>query len=204
MKNKRLWLLYPWLIWPALANAIDEQHVREKAHTVYRLYLSPYEAFNMKKQQGDRVLLVDVRARADLKYVGASDLIDANIPSRFLDPDYTWSGHAKTYRTVENTHLIEDFEKLLKLSNRDKETPIILMCTSGSRVPGVAKKLKQAGFKTVYSQYQGFEGIKATDGVNLGKRKVYGWKNSNLPWGYQLNKDAMYFNFDSTRRQESD
>lgn len=204
MKNKQLLFISAILMWPVMSLAIDEQLVREKAHTVYGLYLTPYEAWNMKQQQGDKVLLIDVRARAELKYVGASPLIDANIPSRFLNPDFSWSGNAKTYRTLANTHVVEDFEKLLEAKNLNKDSPLILMCTSGSRVPKLAKILKKGGFTKVYSQYQGFEGIKAESGINKGVREVYGWKNSGLPWGYKLKKEAMYFNFDSSQKQESD
>jgi rhodanese-related sulfurtransferase len=142
---------------------------------------------------------VDVRARPELKYVGASDLIDANIPARFMRTDFAFSDKAKTYRTTANDHFVEDFEKLLRVKNRNKETPIILICQSGSRVPLAAETLHKAGFKQVYSQYQGFEGVKAKEGINNGLRVINGWKNSGLPWSYKLNKDAMYFNFDSTR-----
>jgi rhodanese-related sulfurtransferase len=184
--------------------AIEEQHVRQKAHTVYGLYLTPFEAWNMKHQQGDEVLLVDIRSRAELKYVGSSPLIDANIPSRFLNPDYRFSSRANTYRTVLNDHVVEDFEKLLSSKDLNKDAALILMCRSGSSVPKLAKRLKEAGFETVYSQYQGFEGIKAKSGINKGVREIYGWKNSGLPWSYKLKEDALYFNFDASRKQDSD
>ncbi len=204
MKNLYLLALISLLILPSISQAIDEKEVREKAHTVYGLYLTPYEAYNMKQQQGDNVLLVDVRARPELKYVGASQLVDANIPSRFFNTDFSWSDKSSTFRTAYNEHFVDDFEKLLKLKHKNKDTAVILICQSGSRVPSAAKKLYEAGFKTVYSQYQGFEGIKAKTGINKGQRVVNGWKNAGLPWSYKLNKDAMYFNFDSTRTQEVD
>jgi len=192
------------MLLPGISQAIDKSQVRKKLHTVYGLYLTPNEAYNMKQQQGDKVLLVDVRARAELKYVGATGLIDANIPSRFIDPDFSWSDKVSSYRTRHNDHFIKDFEKLLAKKNLDKETPVILICQSGSRVPKAAASLHEAGFKKVYSQYQGFEGIKAKSGTNKGKRLVNGWKNAGLPWSYKLKKQAMYFNFDSTRTQEAD
>ncbi len=189
---------------PSLSQAIEEKDVRKKIHTVFGLYLTPFEAYNMKQKEADNVLLVDVRARTELKYVGASPLIDANIPSRFLNPDYTWSTKSATYRTTNNDHFIEDFDKLLTLKNKTRNTPVILICQSGSRVPRAAKALHQAGFKTVYSQYQGFEGIKAKTGIHTGKRVVNGWKNAGLPWSYKLKKEAMYFNFDSTQSKTAD
>ena len=204
MTNLRILLLISLIFIPVASQAIDEKDIREKLHTVFGLYLTPYEAYNMKQQQGDKVLLVDVRARSEIKYVGASSLIDANIPSRFLNPDYTWSDKVSTYRTKKNDHFAQDFEKLLALKNKDKDTPIILICQSGSRVPLAAKALHEAGFTKVYSQYQGFEGIKAKTGVNKGKRVVNGWKNAGLPWSLKLKKEAMYFHFDSSTEQVKD
>jgi rhodanese-related sulfurtransferase len=184
--------------------AIDENEIPEKLKTIYGLYLTPHEAYNLKTAPGADILLVDIRSRPELKFIGASDLIDANIPSRFINTQFTWSDKANTYRTVKNTHFVADFEKLLSLNDKNKDTPIILICQSGSRVPKAADLLFEAGFKTVYSLYQGFEGIKAKTGVNKGQRRVNGWKNADLPWSYKLNKEAMYFNFDASRTEASD
>lgn len=184
--------------------AIDESHVRDKAHTVYGLYLTPNEAWNLKNEGGDGVLLVDVRARAELKYVGAPTVIDANIPYRFLDPDYDWSYQSETYRTRKNPNFIADLEKMLAQKGADKSTPIILICTSGTRAPKAADLMHEAGFETVYSVYQGFEGIKAKDGPLAGQRVLNGWKNVGLPWSYKLDAEAMYFNFDSSVQTSTD
>lgn len=39
---------------------------------------------------------------------------------------------------------------------------------------------------------EGFEGNTAKDGPNKGQRTVNGWKNSALPWTYELDKDEIY------------
>lgn len=192
------------LIWAGFTHAADEKDVPHKKHTVFGMYLTPFEAYNMKQQLGDNVLLVDIRSRAELKFVGATEMIDANIPIRFINTDFSWSDKSSTYRTLYNHHFVSDFENLLRSRNKDKTTEIILMCQSGSRVPDAAVELKEAGFTRVYSQYQGFEGIKATHGPFKGQRLINGWKNAGLPWDYHLKKDAMYFNFDSTQGQGSD
>ena len=194
----------PLLIFAPHSQAIDEQFVRDKARTVYGLYLTPHEAWNMKKQQGSNVLLVDIRARGELKYVGAPQIIDANIPYRFLDPDYAWSDQSETFRTRKNPDFIADVGRMLKTKNADKSTPIILMCTSGTRAPKAAHLLHQAGYQSVYSIYQGFEGVKAKEGLFAGSRSVNGWKNAGLPWSYKLNVDAMYFNFSTTAAAATD
>jgi rhodanese-related sulfurtransferase len=204
MRTQILFLFSFSIFFSSQLLAIDENEIPEKLKTIYGLYLTPHEAFNLKTAPEADVLLVDIRSRPELKFIGAADLIDANIPSRFINTQFTWSDKANTYRTSKNTHFIADFEKLLRLQNKDKDTPVILMCQSGSRVPQAAEQLFEAGFKTVYSQYQGFEGIKAKTGLNKGQRSVNGWKNANLPWSYKLNKGAMYFNFDVSRIEVAD
>lgn len=179
--------------------------MRARAQTEFGLYLTPHEAYNLlHSAAGDEVLFVDIRSRAELKYTGASILIDANIPYRFIDPDFGWSEKSSTYRTERNDHFIEDLERLLAMTHKNKLTPVILICTSGTRAPRAASDMKTAGFETVYSVYQGFEGIKAKHGINRGKRLVYGWKSSGLPWSYALEREAMYFNFDSTLAKVED
>jgi rhodanese-related sulfurtransferase len=204
MRTQLLFLICLVSFFSSQLLAIEENQIPEKLKTVYGLYLTPHEAFNLKTRLGEEILLVDVRSRPELKFIGASELIDANIPSRFINTDFTWSDKVKTYRTKKNKHFVADFEKLLSKKNKGKDTPIILICQSGSRVPMAAEQLFQAGFKTVYSQYQGFEGIKAKTGINKGQRRVNGWKNAGLPWSYKLNKDAMYFNFDASRTEGND
>ena len=184
--------------------AIEENEIPEKQRTQYGLYLPPQEAFNLKQKLGDDILFVDVRSRPELKFIGAPGLIDANIPSRFINTDFTWSDNAETYRTLKNRHFIADFEKLLEAKHKTRKTPIILVCQSGSRVPAATNELYEAGFDQVYSLYQGFEGIKAKTGINKGQRVINGWKNAGLPWSYKLDKQAMYFNFDSTSAKASD
>ena len=67
------------------------------------------------------------------------------------------------------------------------------MCRSGKRSAKAADMLADAGYTKVYSVVDGYEGDKAKDGPDKGKRTVNGWKNSGLPWTYSLDKDYMYF-----------
>ena len=55
--------------------------------------------------------------------------------------------------------------------------------------------MHKAGFKEVYTQVEGFEGIKAKSGEHKGKRLVAGWKHEGLPWSYDFVAAKMYFNF---------
>lgn len=176
--------------------AATAEPVRENWHTPYGLYLSPTEAFELKSATPDKVMFIDVRTRAELKYIGMPDNIDAHIPIRFLDTSYAWSDKKNTYRTILNEQFAAEVEVLMIKKNLFKSSPIILICQSGSRVPIAAKALFEAGFETVYTQHEGFEGLKSKNIRDGGARNVNGWKNAGLPWSYNLEPAAMYFNFE--------
>lgn len=176
-------------------SAAPKSDVPAKYHTPYDLYLSPQEAHALKLEHGDGLLFIDVRTRAELKYIGIADPVDANIPVRLLREDYAWSERANTFRTRENPDFVVAVERLLEGKNLDRSAPIIVMCQAGSRAPIAARLLHAAGFATVYTQYQGFEGFKAKAGPGRGQRIVNGWKNAGLPWRYALDREKMYFNF---------
>ncbi|MCP4387180.1 MAG: sulfurtransferase [Gammaproteobacteria bacterium] len=169
--------------------------VKPKWRTPYDLYLTPREAYQKKLAEGDAILLIDVRTRAEIKFIGIADAVDANIPLRMLRDDYAWSEKSATYRTRENPDFIAAVERLLESRSMNRQSPVILMCQSGSRAPIAARLLHKAGFTEVYTQYQGFEGFKAKQGPDKGQRVVNGWKNADLPWSYQLDASKMYFNF---------
>jgi hypothetical protein len=54
-------------------------------------------------------------------------------------------------------------------------------------------QLAAAGFKKVYNITDGMEGdsVKDADSVFRGQRLVNGWKNSGLPWTYDVDAARM-------------
>ena len=78
----------------------------------------------------------------------------------------------------------------------------MVICRSGKRSAKAADALTDAGFKQVISVIDGFDGDKTTSGVQKGKRAINGWKNSNLPWSYELDKNKMYFS-DKSKDKDS-
>lgn len=195
-------LLIPSLILALLfsgnASAIDKSQVKEKWHTPFDLYLSAQEAYDMKTSKPDEVLFIDVRNRPEIHYIGMADQIDANIPFYFDSTDWNpkKDGIHGTFRKIRNTDFEAAVDNALESRGLTRESPVIIMCTSGSRAPHAARALHKAGFKQVYTQVEGFEGIKAKEGKDKGKRVVAGWKNEGLPWSYDLPASKMYFNFD--------
>ncbi|MDH3761737.1 MAG: rhodanese-like domain-containing protein [Gammaproteobacteria bacterium] len=188
-------VLFALLISMQVSQAAPIDAVKPKWRTPFDLYLTPQEAYQKKLADGDATLLIDVRTRAEIKFIGIADTVDANIPVRMLRDDYAWSEKSATYRTRENPDFIAAVERLIESRGMNRRAPIILMCQSGSRAPVAARLLHQAGFAEVYTQYQGFEGFKAKQGPEKGQRVVNGWKNANLPWSYRLDASKMYFNF---------
>ncbi|MCB1785485.1 MAG: sulfurtransferase [Gammaproteobacteria bacterium] len=182
------------------ASAIDESAVREKWHTPFGLYLSAREAYELKTSRPDEVLFIDVRTPLELRYVGVAEQIDANIPYRFDTTEWRAKSGDRhgTFRRELNFQFEAAVENALQAKGLDKSSPIIIMCTSGSRAPYAARALYDAGFKTVYTQVEGFEGVKARSGPQTGKRVVAGWKHEGLPWSYELQAEKMYFNFAPT------
>jgi rhodanese-related sulfurtransferase len=167
--------------------------IPDKKKTPQGLYLSAKAAYDELQDLGEETLFIDVRTRAELAFVGAPTNIDANIPYMKLDGYADWDekkNNFKMYPNSEFTMLVED---LVKKRNLNKDTPIILICRSGSRSARSAKLLHQAGYNNVYSVVDGFEGDKAKEGPHKGVRVVNGWKNSGLPWSYKLEKQAMYW-----------
>lgn len=181
------------------ASAYDKNKlIYDWQHTPYELYLSATEAYNLKFYNPYTVLLLDVRNLAELHYTGAPDLIDANIPYKFNTSEWVSNENSitGTFSMKENPNFVAAVENVLKSKNMTKENPIIIMCATGARAPFATRLLHQAGFKKVYAQMEGFEGIRATKGKHKGKRNVSGWKHSKLPWSYDLIAKKMYFNFD--------
>lgn len=183
---------------PTMALALDKSQVRKKWHTPFDLYLSAAEAYEMKTTRPDKVLFLDVRTHQEVHYIGIADQIDAHIPYQLDSTEWRTrrDGIRGTFRKPRNPDFERAVQNALGARGLDRDSPVIIMCTSGSRAPKAARALHKAGFTQVYTQVEGFEGIKATEGPLKGKRLVAGWKHEGLPWSYELIKAKMYFNFD--------
>ena len=192
------------LVLVAFANAntlaYDKSKLTKKwQHTPFELYLSAQEAYDMKMAKPDSVLFLDVRNQAELHYTGMPETVDANVPYRFDSSEWKTKKKNKkliTFKMNKNKRFVEAVENVLKSKKLTKESPVIIMCATGSRAPFATKLLYDAGFKEVHAQMEGFEGVKAKKGEQKGRRVVAGWKVSNLPWSYDLPIEKMYFNFE--------
>jgi len=178
-----------------IADWLGSDGVPEKNKTPQDLYVSPVEAYDQLQKLRDKALFIDVRTRAEVNFLGMPDMADANIPYMTVGSFDEWDDKKQTFKLRPNSEFTTNVKALLEQRGMDKETPIYLICRSGSRSAKAANILSLAGFLTVYVVTDGFEGDKAKSGPRKGERVVNGWKNAGLPWSYKLDKSAMYWDF---------
>ena len=171
--------------------ADDWSKLSEKKQTKLGLYMTAERAYKHTMDNMDEILFLDVRTPSELNYLGAATVMDAHVPFVFMDST-GWNDKKHRYLRAKNTKFVADVEARLKQKNLMKDSTVILMCRSGKRSATAVNTLAGAGFTKVYSVVDGYEGDKAKDGENKGKRTVNGWKNSGLPWTYSLDRDLMY------------
>ncbi|MCJ7581056.1 MAG: sulfurtransferase, partial [Candidatus Aminicenantes bacterium] len=92
-----------------------------------------------------------------------------------------WSDEKQDF--LPNEAFIEDLTSRFK-----KDDILIFFCRSGGRSLSAAKKVIQAGFSKVFNLTQGFEGGKDENGY----RTIGGWKNSGVPYTYNLDEKLVY------------
>ena len=161
-----------------------------KKQTTADNYLTAKEAYNLKQQQGAKLLFVDIRTPSELVFVGAPENMDINIP--FLTLDYKhWDEQSSSFKKVPNGQFLSTFNTVIQSKNLTKASPVVLLCRSGKRSAQAANLLISNGYSKVYTIIDGFEGDKAKWGKNKGKRTVNGWKNAGLPWGYKLDRNHL-------------
>lgn len=158
------------------------------------LYLTPQQAYDMKKKDPKGVAFFDIRTRAEAMYVGWPSDADALVP--FVEhPELMteWDDKRAMYKLEPNQDFLPELERRLKDMGLGKEATIILICRSGDRSSKAQDRLQAAGYTKVYGIAEGFEGDTAKEGAKSGQRIVNGWKNAGLPWTYKLDKARMYF-----------
>ncbi|MEB8389186.1 sulfurtransferase [Rhodobacteraceae bacterium KMM 6894] len=173
---------------PALAADAPED---PKNQTPWGLYLTAKEAFDMKTAQGDGVLFIDVREPIEIMFTGFTDTVDLVVPYMQVDPT-AWHPEKPRFEMRLNPDFAAGVKVAMDARDMGVDTPVILMCRSGgTRGAPSAKALEGLGLKSVYVVVDGFEGATSKDNPNGPWRLKNGWKNSGLPWSYDMNKDKI-------------
>jgi len=172
----------------------DWDKLPEAKRSKLALYLTPQQAYDMKKKDPKGVALFDIRTRAEAMYVGWPGDADALVPYvEHAEIMSDWDDKRASYKLEPNSDFVPELERRLKDMGLGKDATIILMCRSGDRSAKAQDRLQTAGYSRVYGIAEGFEGDTAKEGPKTGQRVVNGWKNANLPWTYKLDKAKMYF-----------
>ncbi len=168
--------------------AVDEKEVPEYKQTRAKLYITSREAFDEIQAEENKILFLDVRTRAEVEVVGMPTVADANVPYMFMSEPMTWNDDWGSFKMTRNLNFLDAVKQRLEEKGLTQNDKVFLMCRSGGRSASAADLLSEAGFTNVYSVVDGYEGDKAKSG----KRTLNGWKNSDLPWSYKLDKKKMY------------
>lgn len=175
------------------AEPLNNSNVPKNKQTNAGLYLDSKEAHGLLRKEADKILFLDVRTRGEVAYTGMPLDADSNIPFKFTSKKYKWNEKKGMFHMTPNPDFVETAIQRLKQKGLNKNDKVLIMCRSGGRSAKAADALTAAGFSQVYSVIDGYEGDTVQSGEQKGKRSINGWKNSNLPWSFALDKNKMYF-----------
>lgn len=173
------------MVVPALA-----QDIPASKQTKAGLYVTAVEASQMLAASD--VVLIDVRTRAEVSFVGMPTRADVHIPLKVMPEFLVYDAAAKGYALEDNPDFDEAFESFATAHGLTSESRIVLICRSGSRSAKAADRLFDMGFTQVWTVTDGFEGDKAKEGPDAGHRMVNGWRNAGQPWAYGVRPDQAY------------
>jgi len=159
--------------------------IPKEKHTSLGLYVTARGAYEKWRADPEKVKILDVRTPEELLFVGHPAMA-WKIP--VASQSYEWDDGKKAFPMK----LLPDFASRVKEVAKPGDE-ILVMCRSGGRSALAANLLAKAGFTNVYNIIDGMEGDAVKDPESLfeGQRLKNGWKNSGLPWTYDLTPDRM-------------
>ena len=132
----------------------------------YKRNLLPKMAVD-RLQNNPQVLFVDVRSKAEYKYVGFPE--NSILIPWIDDPD--WEPNPEAFSDA----VMQELDGRENLS----DTEIILICRSGFRSNEALKCLENKGFTQVSHVASGFEGDLDE---NDHRGNLNGWRHDGMPW----------------------
>jgi rhodanese-related sulfurtransferase len=154
-------------------------------HTTLGFYLTAKEAYETWKAAPEKVKILDVRTSEEYIFIGHAEMA-WNTPSNLQT--YEWDASKRKLPMKANPDFVAQVKEVAKPTDT-----ILVMCRSGGRSAQAVNQLAEAGFRNVYNIIDGMEGDVVDDAGSVfqGKRMKNGWKNSGLPWTYDLDPDRM-------------
>lgn len=161
-----------------------EKPAKSAAQTALDLYATPAETWGML-QKDSSAILVDVRDPIEVMFTGFAAPTRIHVPLLIADPK-SWSDRSSSWAMVKNPGFETQLTDKLSQLGASKDTPIFMMCRSGSRSASAVNLLAAQGYNNVWTVVNGFEGSALKEGDSKGVRAVNGWRNSGLPWSYKV------------------
>jgi rhodanese-related sulfurtransferase len=161
------------------------QALPKEKQTMPGLYVTASEAYAKWKAAPASVRILDVRTPEEVLFVGHPAMA-WNVPVAFQT--FEWDSVKRHFPMKPNQDFISQVKSLAATGDT-----LLVMCRSGGRSAMAVNQLAKAGFTNVYNITDGMEGDAVADSgsVFLGQRVRNGWKNSGLPWTYEINRDRM-------------
>lgn len=165
--------------------AQQQYELPKEKQTYLGLYVTSKEAYEMWKADPEKIKILDVRTLEEYIYIGHAPMA-WNIPVFFQS--HNWDESKKHFSMIPNPDFIKHITEVFKTDDT-----ILVTCRSGGRSAMAVNKLAEAGFKNVYNITDGFEGDTVSDpeSVFTGQRMKNGWKNSRLPFTYELDPNLL-------------
>lgn len=166
------------------------QDVPTSKQTAAGLYVTAADAAGMLDDPG--VVLLDIRSRSEVAFVGLPIRVDVHIPYMDMPMFPEYDPERRTYALEINPDFPRVFRTWAEARGLGPSSPIIVMCRSGTRSARAADLLAEMGYARVYTMVDGFEGDRAAEGPEVGHRVVNGWRNAGLQWSYTIESGQAY------------
>ena len=163
---------------------IPDAEIPKGKQTTLELYVTSAQAYEMWKEDPEKVKIIDVRTPEEFAFVGHAEMA-WNVPLAFV----TYMREAgKTKHAVQwNPDFVDEVKELA-----GPDDTLLVTCRSGDRGAMAVNQLAGAGFANAFNIVDGVEGDKVDDpgSVFHGKRLRNGWKNS-APWVYGYDPERI-------------
>jgi rhodanese-related sulfurtransferase len=173
------------LVAPPIVAAKDAPPLVKEKQTTLGLYVTASEAYEKWKAAPDKVKVLDVRTPDEYLFLGHAPMA-WNVP--LAVQTFKWDAAKKQFPMQPLPDFLDRARKIAS-----PQDTLLVMCRSGGRSAMAVNLLAQAGFKNVYNITDGYEGdtVKDPGSVFDGQHMVNGWKNSGLPWTYEVDPARM-------------
>jgi rhodanese-related sulfurtransferase len=173
---------------------VDPAALAKERQTSLGLYVTAREAYERWHADPEGVRILDVRTPEEYVFVGHAPMA-TNIPLAFQS--FEWDRVKKGFHWDINPGFLPAVQAWAKPGDT-----LLVSCRSGGRSAMAIELLAKAGYTDAWNIVDGMEGgqVKDPDSVFLGMRMKNGWKNSGLPWTYEIDRDRMVL----PRRESTD